>query len=152
MAATADKDGRWIVYLEPLAASATPAELVVTGNNTVRVADVLVGDVWLLSGQSNMEWPVERAANPKEETAEANFPLIRHLKLKRDSSATPQDNPKIDGGAWRVCTPETANWFSAVGFYFARAERRKALLRDFPTARARVVTKSSKSRAHITTV
>jgi len=117
---TADKDGRWIVYLAPLAASSMPAELLVTGKNVVRLSDVLVGDVWLLSGQSNMEWPVERAMNWQEETATANFPLIRHIKFKKTIAGAPADTVENDGAGWRVCTPEVAKWFSAVGFFFAR--------------------------------
>ena len=116
----ADKDGRWMVYLAPLTASAKPAELVVTGNNTVRLTDVLVGDVWLCSGQSNMEFTVERSMNAAEETATANLPLIRHLKIKKTIASVPADTVKDDGAGWRVCTPEVAKWFTAVGFYFAR--------------------------------
>lgn len=116
----ADKSGRWIVYLAPVAASSEPAELVVVGNNTVRLADILVGDVWLCSGQSNMEWPVERALNAAEETAGANLPLIRHLKIQRTVADAPADTVADDGAGWRVCTPQTANWFTAVGFFFAR--------------------------------
>jgi sialate O-acetylesterase len=117
---TAGKDGRWIVYLAPLTASATPAELVVAGKNTLRLTDVLVGDVWLLSGQSNMEWPVERAMNWEEEVTTANFPLIRHIKFKKTVALAPMDSVENDGAGWRVCTPEVAKWFSAVGFFFAR--------------------------------
>jgi sialate O-acetylesterase len=117
---TAGKDGRWIVYLAPLTSSAAGAELVVAGKNFVRLTDVLVGDVWLCSGQSNMEWPVERSMNWEEETAGANFPLIRHLKIKKTVADVPADTVENDGAGWRVCTPEVAKWFSAVGFYFAR--------------------------------
>ena len=117
---TADKDGRWIVYLTPLEASSAPGELVVTGKNVVRLTDILVGDVWLCSGQSNMEWPVERSINWEEEVATANLPLIRHLKIKKTVADAPADMVENDGAGWRVCTPEVAKWFTAVGFYFAR--------------------------------
>ncbi|HEY0945058.1 MAG TPA: sialate O-acetylesterase [Opitutaceae bacterium] len=120
--ATADADGRWILYLDTLPANATPAELVATGRNTVIVRDVLVGEVWLCSGQSNMEWPVSRAQNAKEEIATASFPLIRHFKVKRTVADAPQENVE---GAWAVCSPETAAHFTAVGYFFARDLHRK---------------------------
>jgi Domain of unknown function (DUF303). len=117
---TTGADGRWIVYLAPLEASAQPAELVAVGKNEVRLRDVLVGDVWLCSGQSNMEWPVERSMNWEEEVATADFPLIRHIKFKKTVAKEPAETVADDGAGWRVCTPEVAKWFSAVGFYFAR--------------------------------
>jgi sialate O-acetylesterase len=117
---TAGKDGRWIVYLAPLPASSISADLVVAGKNSVQLTDVLVGDVWLCSGQSNMGWSVERSMNAEEEMANANFPLIRHLKIKKTVAAAPADDVDDDGAGWRVCTPEAVKGFSAVGFYFAR--------------------------------
>jgi sialate O-acetylesterase len=117
---TADKEGRWIVYLSPVAASSMPAELMVAGENTIRLTDILVGDVWLCSGQSNMEWPVERSMNAAEEITSANFPLIRHFKVKRTVAASPADTVESDHGGWRVCTPESVAKFTAVGFFFAR--------------------------------
>jgi sialate O-acetylesterase len=117
--ATTTSDGRWIVYLAPLAASSTPTDLIVTGKNTLRLTDIVVGDVWLCSGQSNMEWPVSKSLNAEEETAAANLPLIRQLKLARQISATPADTADTLGG-WQVCTPQTAGNFTAVGFFFAR--------------------------------
>jgi sialate O-acetylesterase len=116
---TTASDGRWVVYLAPLKASSTPVELIVAGKNTLRLTDVLVGDVWLCSGQSNMEWPVAKSMNADEEIAAANFPLIRQLKLKRTVAAAPADTVENDGG-WRLCTPETAGAFTAVGLFFAR--------------------------------
>lgn len=114
---TASTDGRWMVVLDALAASATPAELVATGKNSVTVRDVLVGDVWLLSGQSNMEWPVSRSLNATTEVAAANSPLIRHFKVARNVAATPQTDA---AGQWQATSPETVGAFSAVGYYFAR--------------------------------
>ena len=114
----ADHDGHWRVDLAPMSASATPADLVVDGNNTVTLHDVLVGDVWLCSGQSNMEWPVRLSDNAPTEIATANFPLIRHFKVAQQMA---HDQPADDvTGSWTVCTPDTAPHFTAVGFFFAR--------------------------------
>lgn len=120
--ATAGADGRWILYLDTLPASTTPAELVVSGKNTVTVRDVLVGEVWLCSGQSNMEWPVSRAQNAREEIAAANFPLIRHFKVKRTVAESPQESVE---GDWAVCSPQTVEPFTAIGYFFARDLHRK---------------------------
>ena len=114
---TAAPDGRWMVYLEALSASSEPAELIVTGNNTLHVNDLLVGDVWLCSGQSNMEFLVNRAVNAAQEIAAANFPQIRHFKVKRAVADTPLDTA---GGDWDVCSPSTVSDFTAVGYFFAR--------------------------------
>ncbi|HXC02292.1 MAG TPA: sialate O-acetylesterase [Opitutaceae bacterium] len=121
---TAASDGRWIAYLDALPASAEPADLVITGKNKIAVHDVLVGEVWLCSGQSNMEFvvrdpskPTYRVDNAEEEVAAANYPLIRHFKVKIRESATPTD--AMDG-SWAVCSPDTVIQFTAVGYFFAR--------------------------------
>jgi sialate O-acetylesterase len=122
--ATATSDGHWIVYLDALPASTEPADLVVTGKNTIAVHDVLVGEVWLCSGQSNMEFVVcnppgttFRVANADEEVAAANYPLIRHFKVKLTESDVPAETV---GGSWAVCSPGTVSQFTAVGYFFAR--------------------------------
>ncbi len=122
---TTASDGRWIVYLGALEASAEPANLVVTGKNTLTVHDVLVGEVWLCSGQSNMEFvvrsptnPFFRVANAEAEVAAGNFPLIRHFKVARTEADAPAD---AVGGSWTVCSPETVDQFTAVGYFFARS-------------------------------
>lgn len=121
---TAASDGRWIAYLDPQPASTEPADLVVTGKNKVAVHDVLVGEVWLCSGQSNMEFVVGnppgstfRVDNADEEIAAANYPLIRHFKVKIAESDAPTENMS---GSWAVCSPETVKLFTAVGYFFAR--------------------------------
>ncbi|HWZ96049.1 MAG TPA: sialate O-acetylesterase [Opitutaceae bacterium] len=121
---TATSDGRWIAYFDALPASAEPADLVVTGKNKITVHDVLVGEVWLCSGQSNMEFAVRNPAGPTyrvdnadEEVAAANYPLIRHFKVKLNESETPTD--ALDG-SWAVCSPGTVSQFTAVGYFFAR--------------------------------
>ncbi|HUJ45156.1 MAG TPA: sialate O-acetylesterase [Opitutaceae bacterium] len=121
--AVAGKDGRWIVYLDPLQPGA-PAELVVSGKNTLKVQDVVVGEVWMCSGQSNMEFrvwgpkgDVYRVDNADEEVAAAQLPLIRHFKVERAVAAEPADAAK---GTWVVCSPDTVGQFTAVGYFFAR--------------------------------
>jgi sialate O-acetylesterase len=121
---TAASDGRWIVYLDALPASTEPADLVVTGKNKIAVHDVLVGEVWLCSGQSNMEFVVGsppgstfRVDNADEEIAAANYSLIRHFKVKIAESDAPTESLN---GSWAVCSPETVKLFTAVGYFFAR--------------------------------
>jgi len=124
-AATADADGRWRLKLAPLPASATPAELVVRGKNIVTVHDVLVGEVWLCSGQSNMEKPLgeQRGQKPtlnyEEELRTAEFPQIRLLKIAKTRAQVPASDVR---GAWVVCSPATldSSKFSAAGYFFGR--------------------------------
>ena len=113
----AGSDGRWRVNLSPLTASSSPASLVVAGQNTVTLTDILVGEVWLCSGQSNMAFFVKWAANAKTEIAAARHPLIRHFGVAKASSLKPLDTLK---GAWEVCSPTTVGDFSAVAYYYAR--------------------------------
>jgi len=103
----AGKDGKWLVKLDALKVSAEPAELIIkslTGDKPVIIADVLVGDVWLCSGQSNMEW-VMKSFKTEADVAKAEYPAIRHCNR---------------GNGWTVCSPKTAGDFTATGFYFAR--------------------------------
>jgi sialate O-acetylesterase len=113
----AGKDGKWRVALDAMEAGG-PYQLLVKGKkNTVTFDDVLTGEVWICSGQSNMEWPLSAAANAKTEIPVANFPNIRQLLVKKDLSLTPKDNIE---GSWSVCTPATAPQFTAVGYFFAK--------------------------------
>jgi sialate O-acetylesterase len=128
-AAVAGPDGRWIVRLDPLAAASDPADLVVTGRSQLVIHDVLVGEVWLCSGQSNMEFTVwnpndtvYRVDHGEEEVAAANYPQIRQFKVERFESDKPVDSAH---GSWVPCTPETAHAFTAVGYFFARDLYRK---------------------------
>ena len=114
---TATTDGRWIVYLAAMPASAEPAELVVTGKNTLAVKDVLVGEVWLASGQSNMEWPLKSAANGEHEVAAANHPQLRIFSVLHHVADQPVETIT---GSWQPCTPESVPMFSAVAYFFAR--------------------------------
>ena len=120
---TAGADGRWIVYLAPLAASSEPADLVVAGKETVAVRDVLVGEVWLASGQSNMEWSVSDLNEAEKKIAAVDLPLVRHLKIERSVAAAPADTVKTSG--WQPATPQNVGGFSAVAYFFARDLQRK---------------------------
>jgi sialate O-acetylesterase len=120
--AKADKEGRWSVKLGAAKASATPAEMVVSeeGGNTVTISDVLYGDVWVCSGQSNMAFQLQRAHNAAEAVAGATDPLIRLLEVPRKTGETPALE---QAGKWAVCSPETAKGFSAVAYFFAKDVR-----------------------------
>lgn len=113
----ADAQGHWKIELNPLSASDEPAELIISGNNTLRIADVLVGEVWICSGQSNMEWPVSQAQNYSEESAAATHPTIRQFKVPRKASETAQDDLN---GSWVACSPASVGNFTAAGYFFAR--------------------------------
>jgi len=114
--AKADKDGRWEVKLEPLKAGG-PHVLEVSGTSDKKIDDVLVGEVWVCSGQSNMAWPVSSANDPKLEQLTAKYPQIRLLTVPNRAS---QDSENNFSGAWKVCSPDTVNDFSAVGYFFGR--------------------------------
>lgn len=111
------KDGKWRLTLDPMEAGG-PYQMLVRGKkNTVTFDDVLAGEVWVCSGQSNMEFALRSASNAKTEIPAANRPNIRQLLVKKEISLTPNDN--LDG-TWSVCSPETAPNFTAVGYFFAR--------------------------------
>jgi sialate O-acetylesterase len=106
------------VILDPLPATSVGSTLTVAGRNSITLSDVLVGEVWLCSGQSNMEWPVVRSAHASAEIAAARFPLIRHVKIVNTVAATPAGT--VDTTGWQPASPETAGNFTAVGYFFAR--------------------------------
>jgi sialate O-acetylesterase len=115
---TAGSDGKWIIYLDALAASAQGAELIAVGKNTVTVRDVVVGEVWICSGQSNMEWPVSRAENAAAEIAAAQFPLVRHVHIEHTVADAPAD--VVRTRSWQPATAQNVGAFTAVGYFFAR--------------------------------
>jgi sialate O-acetylesterase len=115
----AGPDHRWTVTLAPLAADSNGAELVVTGENTLTLHDVVVGDVWLCAGQSNMGRKVSQALNPDIEIPGAHFPLIRMLSVRDTLADAPADHVVTTG--WRQAVPENVRRFSAVGYFYARA-------------------------------
>ncbi len=114
---TTAADGRWRTALTALTASATPQTLTVAGTNTIVLQDVLVGEVWLGSGQSNMAFTVNRGKDFEAEKAAATFPLIRHFKEDSPNADTPQTSGK---GRWVACTPDTVAGFSAALYFFGR--------------------------------
>jgi sialate O-acetylesterase len=109
-------DGRWRVNLPPAPAGG-PYELRVKADRTLVLRDVLVGDVWLCSGQSNMEWTLAQSQDAEREVAAAQHPTIRHLKVPRRASLSPQED--MAAASWQVSSPATAGEFSAVAYYFA---------------------------------
>jgi len=114
---TADVQGKWSLRLKPIKAGG-PYTLVVSGaKNTLTVHDVLVGEVWCASGQSNMEFTLDRANNAEQEVAAANYPTLRIFTANRQVARTPQESV---GGHWVVCTPQTAGKFTALGYFFGR--------------------------------
>lgn len=120
--ATACSEGRWTVKLPRMDAGG-PYELTIEGkDNSLVFSDVLVGEVWLGSGQSNMQWTVANSANAAEEMANANFPKIRLFSVKRTVATSPQDDCE---GSWAVCSPESIPEFSAVLYYFGRELHQK---------------------------
>lgn len=118
---TADKTGRWKVSLDALKAGG-PHTLVIKGSNEVTIADVLVGEVWLASGQSNMAMAVRRCRDAEAEQAAANFPRIRMFTVRRNAQLAPRQDFQ---GAWAVCSPETVGSFSGTAYFFGRRLHRE---------------------------
>ncbi|MGO9083772.1 MAG: sialate O-acetylesterase [Candidatus Sulfotelmatobacter sp.] len=121
-AGTADDDGRWSVFLSPGEAGG-PFQLSIKATNTITLSDVLVGEVWVASGQSNMEFPLAHVVNGETEVAAAQFPKIRLFRVKHKPSDYPLEN--VESEAWAACTPETAADSSAVAYFFARNLQQK---------------------------
>lgn len=115
--ATADELGRWSVYLAPGEAGG-PFQLVVKSTNTITLNDVLVGDVWVASGQSNMELPLSKVSNSDAEIAAAKYPKVRLFQIKRTPAEYPMDDVKAT--PWASCAPDTVPDSSAVAYFFAR--------------------------------
>ena len=113
----ADDAGLWKVMLEPMTVG-EPKELVVTGKNEIRLTDILVGEVWVCSGQSNMQWTVSNSTDFAVEAVAANFPEIRMINFPQVGVQEPVWSH--DSRSWMVCSPQTVGGFSAVGYFFAR--------------------------------
>lgn len=120
---TADEDGEWMVKLPAMEASSRPRTLTVSGTNMVKLKDVLVGEVWVCSGQSNMEMGVGVVRNGKQEVAAAKYPGIRLFNIPQHRSfGLPESDVDAE---WRRCSPENIakdGWggFSAAGYFFGR--------------------------------
>jgi sialate O-acetylesterase len=113
----AAKDGKWIAKL-PAMEYGGPYTLSLKGKNTVELTNVMIGEVWVCSGQSNMEFKVIQAKNSSDEIAEANYPNIRLFTVEKKISKTPLAD--LEKGEWTVCSPQTIPNFSAVGYFFGR--------------------------------
>jgi len=114
--AVADVSGHWQTLLGPVKAGG-PFELTISASNTLTIKNVLVGEVWICSGQSNMEWPLINSQNGADAVAQANYPEIRLFTVQKTTSSTPLDDVK---GQWIVTTPDKVGQFSAVGYFFGR--------------------------------
>ena len=122
--ATADVDGKWMLKLPKCPASETPVELVVSGKNTIILNDVLIGDVWLASGQSNMEMAFFWNAPGKEAAKTINDPLIRMIKVPDMVKDTPQ--PMLTKGSWSACVQSgSISYISQLPYYFAHELQQK---------------------------
>lgn len=121
----ADAEGKWRVNLKPLASSAQPATLTIAGDNTISFTDVLIGDVWVASGQSNMEFDIKGASTGAAAIRSADEPMIRLFTVPRATAIRPQSDiaasESAAKGKWLVCTPESlSSGFSAVAYFFGR--------------------------------
>jgi len=115
--ATAAADGSWMVELKAQKADGQPRQITVKGNNELLLDDVLVGEVWIGSGQSNMEWQLANTHGAPEAIASANFPQIRLYHVPKIQEKAPA---KDINAKWKVCTPENVPAFSAVLYYFGK--------------------------------
>lgn len=125
----ADAIGRWKISLDALAASSTPNDLIITASNTITIKNILVGEVWICSGQSNMDMTVAKedrywcgVINETEEVANANYPLIRVFDVDFTPSATVQNDVT---GKWEIVSPQTVGHLSAAAYFFARDVQKK---------------------------
>lgn len=114
---TTKADGTWHIFLDPVLEYGGPHTLTVTGQNTLQFKDVLIGEVWICSGQSNMQWSVNQANDSDLEKASAQYPDIRLISVPQVGTQEPQWNFE---GAWQLCSPDTVGDFSAVGYFFGR--------------------------------
>ncbi|WP_304236905.1 sialate O-acetylesterase [Jiulongibacter sediminis] len=113
-----DAYGNWSIELASLPEGGPLTMKVSDADESLEFADILMGEVWLCSGQSNMEWKVNRVDNAEEEIENANHPLIRHIEIPKALEFVPQFD--FEGREWEVCSPETVGGFTAVGYFFAR--------------------------------
>ena len=128
--------GKWRVILDPMRVSSEPQPLKVQssiGNQKSEIGNVLVGEVWVLAGQSNMGWPLSKCDGGPEAAAQADYPWLRIFKQWPNQGACDEPARDVTGGQWVVCTPAQAAQLSGVGFFFARALQ-KALPEDTPVA------------------
>jgi sialate O-acetylesterase len=111
------KDGKWLITLPAMEAGG-PYAMKIRGRNIIELENILIGDVWVCSGQSNMEYRVEAFPWAGEESTLADYPGIRLFTVPKNTQLSPAD--EIPGGEWQVCNPETVLPFSAVGYFFGK--------------------------------
>ena len=112
----ADAGGKWCVKLQPLKCGG-PFEMTLAGKNSITLKNVLIGEVWICSGQSNMQFTVNSVRNSQQEIADANHPNIHLFQVPRVTAQAPVADIKAQ---WQVCSPQTVGNFSAVGYLFGR--------------------------------
>ena len=115
--ATADATGKWKVVLDLSKSASGPFEMKVEGNNVINIPDVVVGEVWIASGQSNMEWILKNTKDAESEIASSVNPMLRHFLVTKTAPTQPADDVK---GQWVTASPETTGRFTAVGYYFGK--------------------------------
>ncbi|MEL7588134.1 MAG: sialate O-acetylesterase [Prolixibacteraceae bacterium] len=121
--AIAGSDGKWTVKVQTPEAGYTPYEMSIKGRNTIQLKNILIGEVWVCSGQSNMEMPLAgwgKVLNYEKEIADANYPSIRLLRVANTCTSQPQSTAKLEGPGWVECSPATIPEFSSVAYLFAR--------------------------------
>jgi sialate O-acetylesterase len=119
--AKADQQGKWMIRFPTFQAGGPyTLEIAESGKpgSKIKLKGILIGDVWLASGQSNMEWQVQQSMDARKEIADANFPQIRFLVVEQDKQLKPQ--PDIRAGKWKICDSTNVKAWSAVAYYFAR--------------------------------
>jgi len=113
-------NGQWMVQLRPLRANADSQTMTITGSNTVEIKNVLVGDVWICSGQSNMQFEMHWLEDSTNQIARANDPLLRLLGVPQGGATQPKRDIAVN---WRACTSKSVEWFSSVAYFFGRDVR-----------------------------
>lgn len=116
--ANAGEDGSWHAVLPEIAVGDPFEVKVSSGESSIVLKNVLAGEVWICSGQSNMEWKVADSGDAENEIANGDHPMIRHVKINNTTKTSPQSRASNTG--WSVCSPETVGDYTAVGYYFAR--------------------------------
>jgi sialate O-acetylesterase len=117
-------DGKWTVQLDPTPVGGPYEINISTTTEKITLQDVLFGEVWLCSGQSNMQWTVKESANAASEIRRGQHPLIRQFRVSQEVELQPQPEvPSDSDKSWKICTPETVGDFTAVGYFFARTLR-----------------------------
>jgi sialate O-acetylesterase len=120
--ATASAQGKWRLDMDLSKAGAGPFQMTVDGKNHLEIADVVLGEVWVCSGQSNMEFPLSRALDAESEMAHSASPMLRQFRVRRKTSATPMDDCE---GVWQTAAPDTSGGFSAVAYFFGKTLQNK---------------------------